>query len=48
MDEVGWGRKVVEMGWGTDKDGKGKKGGCTMTVGELFLEGDLFVVFYFG
>ena len=21
----------MEMGWGTDKDEKGKKGGCTMT-----------------
>src|SRR5258708_6236372 len=30
-DKVGWGEKVVEMGWGTDKDGKGKKGGRTMT-----------------
>src|SRR5258708_1250451 len=30
-DEVGWGWKVTEMGWGTDKDKKGKKGGCTMT-----------------
>src|SRR5258705_400591 len=31
-DEVGWGQKVMEMGWGTDKDEKGKKGGCTMTL----------------
>src|SRR5258707_8892808 len=31
-DEVGWGWKVTEMGWGTDKDEKGKKGGCTMTL----------------
>src|SRR5260370_37345701 len=30
-DEVRWGQKVTEMGWGTDKDKKGKKGGCTMT-----------------
>src|SRR5258708_20269235 len=30
-DEGGWSRKVMEMGWGTDKDGKGKKGGHTMT-----------------
>ena len=31
MDEGGWSRKVMEMGQGTDKDGKGKKGGHTMT-----------------
>src|SRR5260221_4112543 len=31
VDEVRWSRKVTEMGWGTDKDGKGKKGGHTMT-----------------
>src|SRR5258708_8748946 len=31
VDEGGWSRKVMEMGWGTDKDEKGKKGGCTMT-----------------
>ena len=31
MDEVGWSWKVMEMGWGTDKDEKGKKGGHTMT-----------------
>src|SRR5258708_5206711 len=31
VDEVGWGRKVTEMGRGTDKDKKGKKGGRTMT-----------------
>ena len=31
MDKVGWGQKVMEMGQGTDKDKKGKKGGCTMT-----------------
>src|SRR5260221_14187777 len=30
-DEVGWSRKVTEMGQGTDKDEKGKKGGHTMT-----------------
>src|SRR5258708_39297559 len=30
-DEVGWSQKVTEMGRGTDKDGKGKKGGHTMT-----------------
>src|SRR6266436_4110833 len=30
-DEVGWSQKVTEMGRGTDKDEKGKKGGCTMT-----------------
>src|SRR5258708_1855266 len=30
-DEVRWSRKVMEMGQGTDKDKKGKKGGCTMT-----------------
>src|SRR5258708_33228189 len=32
VDEVGWSRKVMEMGQGTDKDEKGKKGGHTMTV----------------
>src|SRR5258708_30690626 len=31
VDKVGWGWKVMEMGWGTDKDKKGKKGGHTMT-----------------
>src|SRR5258705_7075824 len=31
VDEVGWSWKVMEMGWGTDKDEKGKKGGHTMT-----------------
>ncbi len=31
-DEVGWSRKVTEMGQGTDKDKKGKKGGHTMTI----------------
>ena len=31
VDEVGWSRKVTEMGGGTDKDKKGKEGGCTMT-----------------
>ncbi len=31
MDKGGWSRKVTEMGWGTDKDKKGKKGGRTMT-----------------
>src|SRR5258708_16312140 len=31
VDEVGWSWKVTEMGWGTDRDKKGKKGGCTMT-----------------
>src|SRR5258707_14807663 len=30
-DEVRWSRKVMEMGQGTDKDEKGKKGGHTMT-----------------
>src|SRR5258705_13991550 len=30
-DEVGWSRKVMEMGQGKDKDEKGKKGGRTMT-----------------
>ena len=30
-DKVGWSQKVTEMGRGTDKDRKGKKGGCTMT-----------------
>src|SRR5260221_7722457 len=30
-DEVGWSWKVTEMGQGTDKDKKGKKGGHTMT-----------------
>src|SRR5258708_19065086 len=30
-DEVRWGQKVTKMGWGTDKDEKGKKGGRTMT-----------------
>ena len=30
-DKVGWSRKVTEMGQGTDKDEKGKKGGHTMT-----------------
>src|SRR5258707_6848956 len=30
-DEGRWSQKVTEMGQGTDKDGKGKKGGCTMT-----------------
>src|SRR5258708_23589237 len=32
VDRVGWGQKVAEMGWGTDKDEKGKKGGHTMTL----------------
>src|SRR5258705_392727 len=32
-DKGGWSQKVTEMGWGTDKDEKGKKGGCTMTEG---------------
>src|SRR6266436_4954904 len=31
VDEVRWSQKVTEMGWGTDKDEKGKKGGHTMT-----------------
>ena len=31
VDEGGWSQKVMEMGWGTDKDEKGKKGGRTMT-----------------
>src|SRR5258707_7501708 len=31
VDEVRWSWKVMEMGWGTDKDKKGKRGGCTMT-----------------
>src|SRR5258708_30766970 len=31
-DEGGWSRKVTEMGRGTDKDEKGKKGGHTMTL----------------
>src|SRR5258708_14294377 len=31
VDEVGWSRKVMEMGGGTDKDKKGKEGGHTMT-----------------
>src|SRR5258706_12662206 len=31
VDKVRWSQKVMEMGWGTDKDGKGKKGGRTMT-----------------
>src|SRR5260221_9119874 len=30
-DEGRWSWKVTEMGQGTDKDKKGKKGGCTMT-----------------
>src|SRR5258708_14535866 len=30
-DKVRWSWKVTEMGKGTDKDEKGKKGGCTMT-----------------
>ena len=29
MDEVRWSWKVTEMGRGTAKDKKGKKGGCT-------------------
>ncbi len=32
-DKVRWSQKVMEMGQGTDKDEKGKKGGHTMTVG---------------
>src|SRR5258707_15104475 len=32
VDKVRWSRKVTEMGQGTDKDEKGKKGGRTMTV----------------
>src|SRR5260221_14540721 len=32
VDEVGWSQKVTEMGWGTDRDEKGKKGGHTMTT----------------
>src|SRR5258708_8570303 len=31
VDEVRWSQKVTEMGQGTDKDEKGKKGGRTMT-----------------
>src|SRR5258707_6402720 len=31
-DEGGWSWKVMEMGQGTDKDEKGKKGGRTMTL----------------
>src|SRR5260221_6502575 len=31
VDEVGWSQKVMEMGWGTDKDEKGKNGAHTMT-----------------
>src|SRR5258707_5638253 len=31
VDKVGWSQKVMEMGQGTDRDEKGKKGGCTMT-----------------
>src|SRR5260221_12811997 len=38
-DEVGWGRKVAEMGQGTDKDRKGKKGGRTMTQSSSTLLG---------
>src|SRR5258708_40325038 len=34
-DEVGWSQKVMEMGQGTDKDKKGKKGGCTMTCSQF-------------
>src|SRR5258705_12099073 len=35
-DKVRWSQKVMEMGWGTDKDKKGKKGGHTMTfISEL-------------
>src|SRR5258708_24968126 len=33
VDEVRWSWKVTEMGQGTDKDEKGKKGGHTMTLG---------------
>ncbi len=32
VDKGRWSWKVTEMGWGTDKDKKGKKGGRTMTV----------------
>src|SRR5258708_9655419 len=36
-DEVRWSWKVTEMGQGTDKDKKGKKGGCTMTHERTWL-----------
>src|SRR5258708_16510196 len=39
VDEVGWSWKVMEMGQGTDKDKKGKKGGHTMTVVQAHREG---------
>src|SRR5260221_4315908 len=35
VDEGEWSRKVTEMGQGTDKDEKGKKGGHTMTQDNL-------------
>src|SRR5258705_13801758 len=38
-DEGGWSRKVMEMGRGTDKDNKGKKGGRTMTPSILQMRG---------
>src|SRR5258706_13355308 len=37
-DKVRWSRKVTEMGWGTDKDEKGKKGGHTMTPHQFPLQ----------
>src|SRR5258708_5769001 len=40
VDKVGWSWKVTEMGWGTDKDKKGKKGGYTMTPGLRCMVGD--------
>src|SRR5258708_25482989 len=42
-DKVRWSQKVTEMGRGTDKDEKGKKGGCTMTA---FLTRNLQILFF--
>ena len=44
-DEVRWSQKVTEMGRGTDKDEKGKKGGHTMTT-RLFCAFRLGLTFY--
>ena len=38
MDEGRWSWKVMEMGQGTDKDEKGKKGGHTMTAGMAYMD----------
>src|SRR5258708_38728966 len=48
-DEGRWSRKVMEMGQGTDKDEKGKKGGRTMTPevqGSLWSMGGLADLLY--